>query len=303
MSEAAHYPPAAGGQDIAPARADSSRAALTELIQSFDRLCYQRQFHGLGRMPNFVGVGAGRTGTTTLYTALRRHPQIYMSPVKEINYFGVRESSIRPNGLDRRDYALYFAGGEEYDLVGEISPIYLTHGSAARSMREQLGGETKIIVQLREPVSRLVSQFFHHLDQHKVDDLDEYVRTAIATHNPAVRRQTQWFKPAKALDQSLYAEAVEAYFELFGPDHVLVLLYEDLKENPTAYLNKVCQFLGVDTLHRPLRAQNRANYARGPRRRLSPQVEAELRAYFAPDLERLEQALQTSLDIWRSKDG
>ena len=300
MSQGTVNPLGAGGQELAAARA-GGQAALTELILSFDQLCYQRQFHKLGRLPNFVGVGAGRTGTTTLYAALRRHPQVYMSPIKEINYFGIRESSVRPHGLDQRDYALFFAGSEDFEVVGEISPIYLTHGSSAHSMREQLGPDLKIIIQLREPVSRLVSQFFHHLEKHGIDDVDEYIRQAVETYTPTVRTQTHWFTPAKALDQSLYADAVQSYLELFGPEQVLVLLYEDLVADQAGYLGDVCRFLGVDEVQAPVGVKNRADYGKGPRRQISPDVEANIRAYFAPDVERLEEIIGRDLGRWRMK--
>lgn len=38
-------------------------------------------------LPNFLIIGAGRAGTTSVYQYLRQHPDVFMSPIKETNFF------------------------------------------------------------------------------------------------------------------------------------------------------------------------------------------------------------------------
>src|SRR4051794_12063433 len=76
--------------------------------------------------PNIIGVGAPRCATSLLYEFLMVHPLVYMSPTKEINYFGLRELSTDEANLTFEQYLSYFDGAIDQPLRGEISPIYLS---------------------------------------------------------------------------------------------------------------------------------------------------------------------------------
>jgi hypothetical protein len=58
----------------------------------------------MARLPNFFLVGATKAGTTSLDHALARHPQVYMSPIKERCYFA---DEIRPMRFDEWLRQLY----------------------------------------------------------------------------------------------------------------------------------------------------------------------------------------------------
>ena len=116
-------------------------------------------------LPSFVIIGAAKAGTTALYWYLADHPQVFMSPVKETNYFAY--------GLDDEGNPLYgdpdlhrfpvqtsaayeelFSGAGEALAVGEASPIYLECPQSAARIRETLP-EARIICGLREIRAKL----------------------------------------------------------------------------------------------------------------------------------------------------
>ncbi len=131
-------------------------------------------------LPNFFVVGAGKSGTTSLYHYLRQHPQIYMSPVKEPCYFA---SEIRVEnydstlyrhipGLSRQlpqltndgrrsgwlvseweDYARLFKEVEAETAIGEASAAYLWSETAAGNIASCVP-DARIIMILRDPSER-----------------------------------------------------------------------------------------------------------------------------------------------------
>ena len=95
------------------------------------------------RLPNFLVIGAARSGTTTLHYHLGQHPEIFVSPVKETNFFLWDEAGEMPAWVDddaRRqtpktleEYASLFAqANERHRAIGESSPSYLFGPVAAR---------------------------------------------------------------------------------------------------------------------------------------------------------------------------
>ena len=121
------------------------------------------------KLPNFVVIGAAKAGTTALYWYLQEHPEVFMSPLKETNFFAY---GVDPEGrllygdpelhrfpiknLDA--YADLFAGAGDEKAVGEASPIYLECPEAAGRI-QQLLPEARIICGLRDPVDRAYSDY------------------------------------------------------------------------------------------------------------------------------------------------
>src|SRR4051794_36389137 len=116
------------------------------------------------RLPNFLIIGAAKGGTTSLYHYLRQHPNVFMSPVKEVRYFCCDEfpawdATIRTASA----YASLFAGADASHLaIGEASPQYLNSAVAADRIADELPG-VRLIVLLRNPVDRSYSSYLGQL--------------------------------------------------------------------------------------------------------------------------------------------
>ncbi|ETW93779.1 MAG: hypothetical protein ETSY1_37760 [Candidatus Entotheonella factor] len=125
-------------------------------------------------LPNFLVIGAGGSGTTAIYEYLRQHPQIYLTPQKETNFFGyegqtltfcgpgdhelVNESSI--THLDA--YQAQFDGITGEIAIGEVCPLYIFSASAPDCIRHYVP-DVKLIAMLRHPADRAYTNYLHML--------------------------------------------------------------------------------------------------------------------------------------------
>src|ERR671929_75877 len=112
-------------------------------------------------MPNFFIIGAMKSGTTALYYYLEQHPEVYMSPVKEPNFFCSQEQKNGADAVtDIRAYERLFRGVLGETAVGEASHCYLYEPRAAAAIRRCVP-EAKLLAILRNPIDRAFSHFLH----------------------------------------------------------------------------------------------------------------------------------------------
>jgi len=107
-------------------------------------------------LPNFIGIGAPRSGSTWLHESLRAHPNVYLPRQrKELNFFNQNYSG----GIDW--YEKYFPpdhASNRSRAVGEISPIYMSEDNVPKRLKK-MGTVRNLIAILRNPVDRLYSQY------------------------------------------------------------------------------------------------------------------------------------------------
>jgi hypothetical protein len=206
------------------------------------------------RIPDFFIVGHHKSGTTALYEMLRRHPQIYMPDLKEPHFLASELASPsqtvgktrHPQTLEEY-LALFEAAGPER-RVGEASATYLWSRTAAGRIAELQPG-ARIIAILREPASFLRSLHLTYLRINFEDEKD--LRKAMSLE-PA-RREGKRI-PARSRmpallqysDQVHYVEQLTRYREMFSPEQMLVLIYDDFLSDNETTLRTVLRFLGVD---------------------------------------------------------
>ncbi len=171
--------------------------------------------------PNFFIVGAPRCGTTSLYEYLKSVPEIFMSPMKEPGYFSAtnipENSRLRPI-RKKENYLKLFEKANGQKIIGEASPRYLFDPDAPKLIKE-VSPEARILISLRDPVDRVFSHYLFH--QHLVlPTFREQIDTEI-------ENQEKNDKPLhRIIDCSYYSENVKKYFEIFGRDQVLVIIFE-----------------------------------------------------------------------------
>ena len=206
------------------------------------------------RVPDFFIVGHPKSGTTALYEMLRRHPQIYMSELKEPRFFA-SDLRSRFQGQDAGgfpqtlpQYLALFEAARPEQRVGEASPSYLRSRTAAAAIAE-LQPAARIIAILREPASFLRSMHLELLQNHVERESD--LRRAIAAEAIApAGGEEPGGDPAGPLlrytDRVRYVEQLRRYHEVFSPEQVLVLIYDDFRAGNEATVRKVLRFLDVD---------------------------------------------------------
>jgi hypothetical protein len=219
--------------------------------------------------PNLFLVGAAKAGTTSLYAELARHPEIYMSPMKEPHFFSRIEPAPRweaffPHVSDEDQYLALFEGAGDEQVLGEASTSYLWDGQAAERIKRAVP-EAKILIVLRDPVERAYSHYWNDVREGMekrslLDALDEEQRT----------EPGGWGVSSLYIDCGRYAEQVTRYLDRFGA-RVHVLFFEDFVSDEVSTIADIHSFLGV----RPAAAEvagQRMNPGSLPRNRLSGAV-------------------------------
>ncbi len=279
---------------------------LNQFIIQFDQISLFRQRNKILRKPNFIGVGAGRCGTTSIYQYLNDHPDVYMSPVKEINYFGIRNLERNQYGLSFREYLYYFLAAENQKCVGEISPAYLTTPGTASLIKEKLG-EVKILITLRDPIDRAISQYKHHLEKHKIADINEYFEKGLQVilNQKQENFQYNWFHPAKNIMQSVYSEGVKLYINQFGKDNVFIVTYDQIKKDDGFYvLERLCHFLELEHMKIELSKANSSSHSCSQDvqfNKISKNTQTELLDLFSQDLIKLDSLTGLNTKQWVEK--
>jgi hypothetical protein len=212
--------------------------ASGESIGALDGACGARRSQP-ERTPDFFIVGNPKSGTTALYEMLRRHPQIFMSAVKEPHFLAAEEPP--PSGLPRtlEEYLALFAAARPDQRAGEASPSYLRSPVAARRIAE-LQPHARIVAILREPASFVRSLHMQYLQDHVERERD--LRRALARERIVRDGRTI----LRYSERVRYVEQLRRYHELFGREQVLVLIYEDFRADNAATVRSVLRFLEVD---------------------------------------------------------
>lgn len=191
--------------------------------------------------PNFFIVGAAKAGTTSLYRYLGQHPEVYMSPVKEPNWFSRVYAPGRISSVtSEAEYLGLFEGRGEEPAAGEASPSYLWDEKAPWRIKEAVP-EAKIIAILRHPVERALSDYAQTVRwEGETLPLLEALKQGYYAQ-PKTYGVTRLY-----VDLGFYSEQVRRYLEAFEETRVRIFLYEDLERDPRALLRSVLEFLDVD---------------------------------------------------------
>lgn len=220
-------------------------------------------------IPNFFVIGAAKSGTTMLYECFTRHPDIFMSPIKEPHYFStdidpnrfrddyartlIKSASLKQyldsnqeeeifNAFvrERTDYLKLFKKHRSEKAIGEISNTYLFSSVAAKNIHD-FNPDAKIIVQLRNPVKRA---FSHYLMDVKMGFTNLSFLDAIEADFNNTNKG--WGISSLLVEIGLYCQQIRRYIEEFGENRVYVSIFEEFVRDSESHLKDIYRFLGVD---------------------------------------------------------
>lgn len=202
-------------------------------------------------MPNFLIIGAGRTGTSSLTKYLDQHPEVYISPIKEPRFFvfvGQERSAIDhpfPEDLitDIDGYLELFEGVTTEKAIGEASTEYLTRPGTWERIK-QFVPDVRIIVGLRNPADRIFSYFLFSVREGLEPETD--FATAL------VRDRERPPSSKRGYDRlSRYAPFLRHYCESFPPENIHTYVFEDLVRDPRSVIRSIAGFLEISTDFEP----------------------------------------------------
>lgn len=203
----------------------------------------------LARLPNFLVIGAMKAGTTSLYHYLAAHPDVFMAPVKELDFFV--ETANWSRGLDW--YKRQFDGAGDAAVTGEASTAYSKY-PVVPGVPERIATcipGCRIIYVVRDPIDRIRSHYQH--------------RVAIGTEQAPIEEAV--IDDPIYVTCSRYSLQIERYLERFPREQLLLITSEHLRSDRLATMQRIFGFIGVDqhviptTLDREYyRTEGRASY-------------------------------------------
>jgi hypothetical protein len=233
-------------------------------------------------IPHFVCIGAQRSGTTWLYKNLARHDQIFLPPVKELHYFDSLDNTRsrykqsrskflkkhvstflkstaltllkreRNLWIDLDFWLNYFSGDgspEWYKslfikaanagkITGEITPAYSILPSENIQRLKCVNPDVKLIYILRNPIERSFSQSIKYfvgkmklsISEVSKEDIIEFLQSTLCT------------------SRSDYLSSLQNYRQYFQAEHIFICFFDEIREQPSELLTRICHFIGVKPL-------------------------------------------------------
>ena len=209
------------------------------------------------KLPNFLIVGAAKSGTTFLYQILKQHPEVYMPMNKEPRFFVSSlykninashpryEYFIKTTVFTLEDYIKLFESIKTEKAIGEASVAYLHYYKTAILQIKKVLENVKIIIILRNPIKQTYSGYMY-----LVRDGIIALSFEKSLKMKKMRKKDDW-RGILYFDKEsgMYYNQVKAYLENFNK--VKVYLYDDLVKDPLGLAKDIYNFLEVDTTFVP----------------------------------------------------
>lgn len=171
--------------------------------------------------PFYICIGAQRSATTWIYRILSNIEGISLPDTKEIDFF--RYLGNYSHGLEW--YQKHF---DNVNMNLDITPEYAVAEESIKLIDDHLGEKAKILFVVRDPIERIVSAYQKHLRNGDLQcDFEFFIKYNID----------------HCVDRSLYHPTIERASKYYQPT---VLVYEDIKKNPSIWLEGINKFFGVN---------------------------------------------------------
>lgn len=271
----------------------SQQGEAQAAVNCYRTSCYQQatvknphladlDWHYKQNAPDFIVVGAGKCGTTSLWEYLGCHPQVLLPHKKELNFFTVEQYR-----LGWEWYLSHFPAITDYEglVTGDASPSYFNNPCALAHIPNL--EKTKIIILLRHPVHRLLSSYHHNLrGGHESRSLAQILKLELELFQSD--SLTTKVPEIGYLADSIYLNPVQKWLEAMPQNQLLIIQTEELAVNPALVMQNTCDFLQLpryQTLDYILHNQGYYDFSSDHR------LIKTLKDFFAPYNQQLEKLL------------
>jgi hypothetical protein len=229
---------------------NQAAAASPGLRAPLDKILENRDARFLAgpkkRLLDFMIIGSGKSGTTSLHRYLQGHPQLYLLPEKEVPFFTNADYLAR--GWDWY-VGEFFSQAPPDKLWGKTTPQYLVTPETPAKIHRQMP-QAKLIALLRNPIERTYSNYKmmvkrRNEDRPFLDVVKAKLQEPASPEHGWVNEKESYVYAAE------YGRLLDGYLKIFPREQLLVLFTEDLKQRPAEVLRRILQFLGVDDAYTP----------------------------------------------------
>ena len=238
-------------------------------------------------LPDFVIIGASRSGTTHLFHTLEQHPQIVRSRKKELHFFDKNENYVRGINYYKSSFPLSFNLPDDA-LVVEATPAYIYSAQASVRLKKHLPN-LKLILLLRNPIQRAISSYFNGKRKgYEPRTIDE-----VFINNPTLIHEDY-------IQKGIYIDQIQRYEKYLSEGNLLILQSEELFNNKSKVLKDVEKYLNVDA--KLEFAKNVTKHEVKRNEKVSKEIYAVLDQIFDPYNKRLYAYLEKDFD-WVKPDN
>lgn len=190
-------------------------------------------------LPNLFIGGVQKSGTTYLHNLLKEHPDVFTPKYpQEIHFFDLDKNYNK--GLEW--YSKYFRQWHQQKIIFQTSPLYIYLPDVPQRIAKMLP-ESKFIFILRNPIDRAYSHYWHSV-KYAYETIS--FAEAIKLESSRIRKNEQYHRQYSYLDRGKYAEQLSRFYCKFEKKNILVILFDQLIENPHQVLGNCASFLDID---------------------------------------------------------
>jgi Sulfotransferase domain len=244
-------------------------------------------------LPDFIIIGAARSGTSTMYDYLVRNPLVISALTKEIKFFDGYYNfglawyrSFFPTILEKIQLRLK---NKQNIITGEATPDYIFHPIAPKRIGKIIP-QVKLIALLRNPVDRAYSHYsmFYKtkLETLSFEKAIQHEEKRIAGEKEKILEDENYYSPNftnySYLYRGIYVEQLKLWYDIFSKEQILIIRSEDLYSQPEKIKKQVCEFLSIPYIPIPLRTVKELKYSK-----MNPVTRECLINFFKPYNERL----------------
>jgi Sulfotransferase domain len=230
---------------------------------------------GIGKLPDFVIIGAQKGGTSFLYYLLSRHPLVEPAARKELHFFDHPERFDNGAEWYRRCFPRSGWKNGRRSITGEATPSYLFDPPVAKRMAGVLP-QARLIALLRNPVDRAYSHYQMQVKR----------GTEPSTFEQAIEQPHSSY-----LSRGIYVDQLLRWFEFFGQEQMLILKSEDFFGRPVETLQVVLNFLDLPDWQPEASKLRQRRHTGAYKQKMDPSTRRRLEAYFEPYNKRLYECL------------
>jgi len=246
-------------------------------------------------LPDFLIIGAQRSGTSSLYKYMIQHPCIHAALEKEVDFFTTYFSNDIswykarfPTNLYRKYFNQFMRGSL---LVGEASPYYLSYPHTARRV-SQLRPNIKLIAILRNPVDRAYSHYNHvrflGLEENisfkeALNKEEERIEGELEKLKTDDEYQSYNFRHLGYVARGIYVDQLTAWYKYFEREQIQILNTEEFRANSPQVYSEVLEFLGLSIWY----PKNFLSYNALKYPPMEPTIRQQLIDFYRPHNQRL----------------